>query len=162
MPGCRWDRDPEPIFHDIPDIDDNAAALFHSFFRAMRLHHQLMFKLMSKKGLYPGQTACLLVIASYPGITQRELAEKLCKAAPTVAVMLRKMEEAGLVVREVDDQDRRQVRVSLTDKGKALYGQLNAVLAQFIRSTFGKMSPQQQSELSSLLELFCRFAAEEL
>ena len=121
-----------------------------------------MFKLMSEKDFYPGQSACLLVIANYPGITQRELAERLSKAAPTVAVMLQKMEAAGLIIRNNDDQDRRLIRVFLTDRGKALYDELNAVLAHFIKITFGKMSSKQQLELSSLLELFCGFAAEEL
>jgi DNA-binding MarR family transcriptional regulator len=158
----RWDKAPEPIFCDIPGIDEQTTVLFHSFFRAIRLHHQLMFKLMSEKDFYPGQSACLLVIANYPGITQRELAERLSKAAPTVAVMLQKMEAAGLIIRNNDDQDRRLIRVFLTDRGKALYDELNAVLANFMKITFGKMSSKQQLELSSLLELFCGFAAEEL
>jgi DNA-binding MarR family transcriptional regulator len=76
--------------------------------------------------------------------------------------MLRKMEEADLIVRKYDEQDRRLIRIFLTDKGKELYDELNAVLAHLIRSTFGKMSPQDQARLSNLLELFCRFATEEL
>ena len=158
----QWDGGPEPVFFDIPGINEQSTILFHNFFRAIRLHHQLMFKLMSEKGFYPGQSACLLIIANYPGIIQREMAEKLRKAAPTVAVMLEKMEAADLIVRRSDEEDRRLVRIFLTEKGKALYDEQNAVLAQFIASTFGKMSSEQQSKLSDLLELFCRFAAEEL
>ena len=45
----RWDKAPEPIFCDIPVIYEQTTVLFHSFFRAIRLHHQLMFKLMSER-----------------------------------------------------------------------------------------------------------------
>lgn len=52
------------------------------------------------------------------GVTQRELVAMLASDPNTVASTLRRMEAAGLVAREVHDEDRRANRVRLKLAGK--------------------------------------------
>jgi len=54
------------------------------------------------------------------GLTQLELAKRSHVTPPTVSVTLQKMEHDGLITRLTDESDQRQMRVSLTEKGRAL------------------------------------------
>lgn len=150
------------VFIELDGVDPSSLRVFHTFFRAMRLHRQLMFKLMSEKEAYPGQAACLLIVSSHHGITQRELARKLHVAPPTVSIMLQKMEAAGIIVRKTDADDQRLIRIYLTDAGRVLHDEMNDVLARFISTTFGKMPPDECEELDRLLTRLCSNMAEEL
>lgn len=73
------------------------------------------------EGLTPQQYQLLLQIKGFPGrdwATIGELAERLqAKHHGTVALVSR-CESAGLVVRQPDPDDKRQVRVHLTDAGE--------------------------------------------
>lgn len=73
------------------------------------------------EGLTPQQYQLLLQIKGFPGrswATIGELAERLqAKHHGTVALVSR-CESAGLVRRETDPDDKRQVRVHLTDAGE--------------------------------------------
>lgn len=151
----RFHECEEPVFPRLPGVDPVSLRVFHTFFKAMRLHRQLMFRLMSEKEAYPGQAACLLILSNHDGIAQRDLARKLHVASSTVTVMLQKMEAASLVVRKVDEHDQRLTRLYLTDRGRMLQDEMNGVLAEFINSTFGKMSSGDREDLDRLLSVLC-------
>lgn len=155
-------EDENPVFPTLPRVDPVSLRVFHTFFKTVRLHRQLMFRLMSEIEAYPGQAACLLIISNHDGITQRDLARKLHVASSTVTVMLQKMEGANLVVRKVDEHDQRLTRLYLTDRGRMLQDEMNSVLAEFINSTFGTMSLGDQKDLDRLLSMLCVAVSEEL
>lgn len=60
----------------------------------------------------------LMIVEKNEGITQNQIAEKLSLRPATVAIVLRRMEKAGLIHRKQDEKDRRLQRVYLTEKGK--------------------------------------------
>ena len=66
----------------------------------------------------PGAHLVLAFLASGDGTTQLELVHSTHLKAPTVSVVLRRMEQEGYVTRVPDAKDRRAMRVSLTEKGK--------------------------------------------
>lgn len=65
-----------------------------------------------------GQGNVLALIGRNPGITQKELTEKLGIQPASVSELLMKLERKGAVVREKDENDRRVVRVRLTEAGE--------------------------------------------
>lgn len=67
----------------------------------------------------PGAHLVLSWLGMHDGICQRELVEATHLRPPTVSVLLRDMEEEGLVERKGDPDDQRAVRVYLTEKGRA-------------------------------------------
>jgi MarR family transcriptional regulator for hemolysin len=70
--------------------------------------------------------------------TQLELARAVGIEGPTLTRHLDGLEEAGLVVRQRDVQDRRAVRVELTPAGETMFEQLlKAVIAFSRRLTAG-------------------------
>ena len=70
-----------------------------------------------QRGVPAGYHRVLLELGRNDGITQLGLVKLARLSAPTVSVAITKMESEGLVRREPDPQDMRQMRVFLTDKG---------------------------------------------
>lgn len=63
----------------------------------------------------------------------REIGEICCISSPSMAGMLARMEDLGLVQRERLKHDQRRVRVSLTRKSKALAAQVAPLIEQTYR-----------------------------
>ena len=96
---------PVKLCHDISHL-----------FRARMRHAGEMDGVLSQ----PGARAILSRLAVSEGLCQRELVERTHLRPPTVSVILQKMEEEGMVERKSDADDRRIVRVCLTDYGRAM------------------------------------------
>ena len=71
-------------------------------------------------GLSVAQHDMLVAIYDHDGATQQQLAEKLLVVKSNVTGLVTRLETRGLVRREVDPQDARAKRVTLTPEGKAL------------------------------------------
>lgn len=82
--------------------------------------------------------------------TMKELASKINRDKSTTTVLVRKLEQAGLVKVSVDENDKRNRILSLTPKG-AEYNQMTQELSQELLATFYKGFNEQEKEE------FCRF-----
>lgn len=96
----------------------NDDAIFKRFLIIQRLHFHLLHKELEQRDIHPGQPPMLMIVEKNEGITQNQIAEKLNLRPATVAIVLRRMEKAGLIHRKQDENDRRLQRVYLTEKGK--------------------------------------------
>jgi DNA-binding MarR family transcriptional regulator len=65
--------------------------------------------------------------------------------------MLKRLEEANLVVRRRDPEDNRLVRVYITDEGRALETSIGEQLKNLEDSSLGGISPQDRETLRRLL-----------
>ncbi|GAB4278961.1 MAG: hypothetical protein Kow0056_11740 [Coriobacteriia bacterium] len=128
-----------------------AQRVYHEMRSVMRAHHRILFHRLGEKGTHPGQAVLLWVLSKNDGSTQSELAEVLCVSKPTVSVMLTKLEEAGLIERRPDDDDRRVRRIWLTEAGRALNEELHGVYADVVEATIGGLPEEDQAELLRLL-----------
>lgn len=69
----------------------------------------------------PGAHLVLSVLAIDDGANQIELVKRTHLRAPTVSVILQKMEHEGIVERRKDNEnDKRAIRVYLTEKGRQI------------------------------------------
>ncbi|WP_434453334.1 MarR family winged helix-turn-helix transcriptional regulator [Lentzea sp. E54] len=80
------------------------------------------------------QFAILNVIARDPGVDQVTAGERAAIDKSTLAAMLRRLEERGLVTRSGDLQDRRRQRLELTEDGTAA---LHAAMPLVLESRSG-------------------------
>ncbi len=136
---------------ELEGVADLPARVFHAFLQTVRLHRQLMTATMAEHGAHPGQAICLRMLEGSDGITQRDLADALHLARPTVSKMLRGMEQAGLIDRLPDERDQRLTRVFLTDHGRDLAAQLRVVAAGHINETIGSLPDADLEQLARLL-----------
>ncbi len=75
-------------------------------------------------GIGVGQWFYLRELWEEDGLTQGDLSSRAGITAPTTVVAIRRMAEGGLVIRKPDDQDRRKVRIHLTEKGRRFRDEL--------------------------------------
>ncbi len=137
---------------DFAGLDEASAALFRAFGQALRLHRQFMARRLGETDLHPGQAACLGVLAHRDGIAQRDLAEALHIAPPTLSRMLQSMEKNGVVERRDDEADQRLSRVYMTDAGRTVAREMRAAMADHIPVAVAALSDDERVELARLLD----------
>jgi DNA-binding MarR family transcriptional regulator len=93
-------------------------VLFFSLKRAFHGSLRVFRRALASLGLTAARFDLLYIVLKERGLLQRELQRALGVAAPTVSRMLRSLEELGLVVREVAEDDGRQRYVELTKEGR--------------------------------------------
>lgn len=91
-----------------------------------RLFAHALAERTAEHGVVPGQFAQLLALYEQDGLTQRELCDRVRIEQATMAKTLQRMERDGLVRCEPDAQDRRRIRVHLTEKARRLRPRLTA------------------------------------
>jgi len=84
-------------------------------------------RLLAELGLTYPQYLVMLVLWEADGITVSALGERLFLDSATLTPLLKRLQGAGLVLRERGLADERQVLVSLTDAGRALRSRARAV-----------------------------------
>ena len=83
-------------------------------------------------------------------LCQSELAGKLLKSGGNVTLIVDNLEKLGLVTRERDQEDRRFIMVSLTEKGRAFITDLFPKVAARIAEEFSALSSAEQFTLGWL------------
>ena len=137
---------------ELEGVDELSTRVFRAFLNALRLHRQLMIAALGDIDTHPGQAFCLRFLSANDGVTQRDLADSLHLAKPTVSKMLQAMEKAGAIERRPDEHDQRLTRVHLTPVGHRLETELRAVSAAQINETIGSLPEGDRRELGRLLE----------
>ena len=118
---------------------------------ASRAHRLWAENALQKLGLRAGQEMILLQLLAEEGISQTSIAERLSLTQPTICVMLRRMEQCGMVERQTDAEDARASKVYLTKKGKALEKEVIKTWTDLEQQTLSGLNPQEETELRRLL-----------
>lgn len=114
-------------------------------------HHHRAHELLDIIGLYRGQPPVLYALWEQEGLTHGELAERLHNTPATISRMLQRMEKTGFIQRRPDVQDHRISRVYLTDAGRAIQSQMQAIWTRIEIETFAGFSPEELELLRSYL-----------
>lgn len=94
----------------------------------------------------------LYVLWQSEGIPIIELSQKTGLAKNTLTAMLSRMEENGLICREVSASDRRQSLIGLTPKARALEKRYNQVSQQMNSLFFKDFETEEIKELEQYLD----------
>lgn len=81
-----------------------------------------------------------------------ELSKKTGLAKTTLTSMLDRMEQSGLIVRVFDKTDRRQIRISLTDKANSLYEAYENVSIKMAEIFYKGFSDDEIIEFENMLK----------
>lgn len=90
------------------------------FGRLIRMYYSRIQSQLVEVGLYRGQPPILMLLYKNDGMSQKEMARALNLSPATMTVTLKRMEKAGLVLREMDEHDQRILRVHLSEKGREM------------------------------------------
>ena len=139
---------------ELDGVDELSAQVFRAFLGTAKLHMHLMLRTLADSGTHPGQLMCLRLLSVNDGVSQRDLADMLHVARPTVTKMLQGMEKSGLVERRPDQADQRLTRVYLTGAGRAAEKKTSVVAADYINATIATLPEADRRELARLLDKF--------
>jgi DNA-binding MarR family transcriptional regulator len=92
-------------------------------------------------GVTRAQWKVLFKLTRKPGLKQIELADMLELEPITLCRIVDRLEEAGLVERVRDPEDRRAWRLHVTDKAQPLIEKLQGVGAQLVERAFSGIDP---------------------
>jgi DNA-binding MarR family transcriptional regulator len=106
--------------------------------------------LLSEIGLHSGQDRILLCLLREDGLSQTNLVGELSVQPATVTKSLDRLENAGLVQRRADADDRRVSRVYLTEAGRSLQQKIDDVWQQVEALSFGSLVEEEQAFLRRL------------
>lgn len=102
-----------------------------------------------------GRDRLFSLLEQYPdGITQRELADQLRIQPPSMSELIQKLELQGLITKKQDENDRRSVKVFLTEQGQAKASEVQLEKSHFVDNLFNNFSVQEVDQLAILLEKF--------
>ena len=110
--------------------------------------------------LSPSQTAALATIERHGPLTPSELAERERVQRPTVTRVLARLEEAGLVERAGDPQDRRSCLVSISPAGRELLQAVRDRKDAFLARRIDALEPADREALDRAAEILERMLKE--
>ncbi len=118
----------------------------------LHTHRYTLQRYFQSCGMFNGSPRILFHLHHQPGMTQKQLADALGVAAPTLSVSIRRFEAEGLVERRCDERDLRRQRLYLTPKGKALDERCAKGRDFLIGAQFDGFSEEDLDMLGGLLD----------
>jgi DNA-binding MarR family transcriptional regulator len=110
--------------------------------------HAAYVPLLQPIGLTYPQYLVISALTAQDGRTVSELGADLRLESNTLTPLLKRMQKSGWLTRERDEADERQVRLSLTDEGRAI-----AVRASEVPRAFMAKTGLQPSEIADLRDI---------
>lgn len=131
-----------PDYGDQADINRRIIRNFWGISNTMR-------RIYEGKG---NRRRILIMVDEAGTLAQSTLTQRLDIQPGSVSEVLRKMESAGLIVREPSQTDRRTAEIRLTQEGKTMAKQAAQQREQRHAQMFSCLSPQEKKALIALLE----------
>jgi DNA-binding MarR family transcriptional regulator len=102
------------------------------------------------------QWGILFLLSHRPAIDQASVAELLGLDRSTTAMVVKKLEDDGLIVRSIDVRDRRRHSLQLTGSGKTFLSQLAKPAWRAQRRLLSVFTPRERTLFLQLLDKFTR------
>lgn len=131
---------------------DDAKAILNRIRQLVRALRAFDKEAQSKYGVGAAQMFILHVLQHDDHLSLNELAERTATDQSSVSLAVGRLVEEGYVNREQGEGDRRQVRLSLTTKGRALVRRSPPAAQERILESIGAMTAAQRNSLITLLD----------
>lgn len=133
-----------------PSLDDEVVrALEQTIPRYLRALRRAIEQAEGPDRLTIAQVRCLQAIAASPGgetLTSR-LARQISVSAPSISSMIDGLVERALVERLPNQENRRQVRLLITDDGRALLARYEGLIAGHLRALLRPLNQRAKQRL---------------
>lgn len=104
-------------------------------------------------GLTPPQFDVITSLGNTPGLTMNRLGEQTLVTKGTLTGIVDRLEQKGLVRREVPQGNRRSFKVVLTPEGEKVFQEVFPAHVAYLRERFKGLSPIQLDEIRRALTL---------
>lgn len=141
MDDSEFRRLGQRLFLTIPLLHDRLIKPFESRFR---------------RGFSPMQFYTLVLLHSRSSMTMTELAAYFCIPKQQMTKIVNRLVDLELARRTGDPEDRRLIRITLTDQGAEALSDCRDMLEQHIRVWADTLEPSEQQELSQSVQTLHR------
>ncbi|MFL6077012.1 MAG: MarR family winged helix-turn-helix transcriptional regulator [Mycobacteriales bacterium] len=133
-------------------MDYAQADALNSAIRTISLRHRARFAAMlAELDLHPGHEAVLFQLDTHGPLTQKQLAAGAECEPPTITLMVRKLEAAGLVSRSPSATDARSVVVELTGEGRRTIPRIRKMWQELAEQTVASLDTTTREQLLAAL-----------
>lgn len=140
-----------PQSNQMGKLTEGVLAAIRRIIQASDLHSS---SIRRTAGITAPQLALLRAIFAHPNATVGELSRIICLSQSTVTIVLDRLEEEGLALRQRSETDRRKVYARLTEKGALTLEVAPTPLhGHFIEQFEGLMDHERTALLSSLQQI---------
>lgn len=140
--------------------DDRLGFLLHDASRLLRRRFE---QHSSRFGLSSAQWRLLVRVYKEEGIAQARLAELLEIEPISVSRLVDRMEQAGWIERRSDAADRRVRTIHLTDRSRAVFGEMRVLAADVFAGALAGMEPDEsQTVLRGLEKIIANLSDDDL
>jgi len=102
--------------------------------------------------IHPGQKAMLFMIDKHGSASVKRLAEQLCVSSGAATQHLDGLVDAGLIIRQIDPEDRRSVVISLSPEGKAKLAEMMKKRLELVEKLFDDVSDEELEQFVDRIE----------
>ncbi|MFS8815998.1 MarR family transcriptional regulator, 2-MHQ and catechol-resistance regulon repressor [Thermostichus sp. MS-CIW-21] len=103
-------------------------------------------------GLTAPQFDVLVTLGNTPGLTMNVLAQKTLVTKGTLTGIVDRLEQKGLVRREVPPENRRCFKIVLTEEGEKLFEQVFPAHVAYLKERFQKLDPEEMAQIQACLK----------
>lgn len=107
---------------------------------------------MKSLGLTMTQFDLIATLGNQPPMTCKVLGEKTLTTKGTLTGVLERLEEKGVIFREINREDGRSQLISLTKKGRQIFDKSFPEHMAHLEKAFGQLNKRELDELSNSLE----------
>ncbi|MFI0450160.1 MarR family winged helix-turn-helix transcriptional regulator [Actinomadura sp. 6N118] len=133
-------------------MDFERADSLNGAIRTIALKHRARAAVkLAELGLHPGHEAVLFLLSAKGPQTQRQLAAGADCEPPSITLMVRKLEAAGLVSRTPAAQDARANVVRLTDEGEKVILRMKELWRDLADETVAGLADTSADDLIAVL-----------
>lgn len=132
-----------------PDVD---ARLAEQLLRLTRRLHRIQKRQLEPLGITPAQSRLLRMVAVYDSPPRMaDLAQRLEVVPRAVTTLVDGLEAGGRVRRAPDPDNRRVVRIELTEEGRSTLRSLRSARRAAAEDILAPLTPEQRTVLGGLL-----------
>ncbi len=99
----------------------------------------------------PSQYAVLRCLWDKENATPKQISETLCLETSTISGVLDRMQKKGLIDRVINKEDRREVQVIITEKGKSLEEPITEIIDAVNAEVLKPFSDEERTKLIETL-----------
>jgi DNA-binding MarR family transcriptional regulator len=137
------------------EMADSLLASTASMRRSGRRYGRRPVELTTLSG---AQLELVRLVRRRPGLSVADAAADLRLAANTVSTLVRQLTEAGLMVRNADERDRRVARLELTPEMAEKVGAWRDRRVTALASAMARLAPADQQRLADALPVLAQLA----
>lgn len=135
---------------------EDAKAILNRIRRLVRVLRTFERQAQSRYGFGAAQMFVLHVLQQEDDLSLNELADRTATDQSSASLAVGKLVSDGYVQRLTSTEDRRQVRLSLTAKGRAIVKRAPPAAQERIMDSVQSMSSSERSRLMTLLDQLIR------